>query len=87
MNNSDALLASSSQATLIRANDPDALLTDAEVAAFIRRPTSFLAKARMSGDGPRFVKIGGKVRYRRTAVMAWLVDCERASTSASRPAA
>jgi hypothetical protein len=60
----------------------DALLTPTEVAKLIRRPEHWLAKLRMTGDGPRFLKVGGKVRYRRSAVEAWLAACERASTAA-----
>jgi predicted DNA-binding transcriptional regulator AlpA len=60
----------------------DTLLTPAEVAKLIRRPETWLAKLRMTGDGPRFLKVGGKVRYRRSALEAWLADCERASTGA-----
>ena len=33
---------------------------------------SFLAKARMNGDGPRYLKLGRAVRYRESDLVAWL---------------
>ena len=43
----------------------DELLTSAEAANSLGVSASFLAKARVSGTGPRYVKIGRSVRYRR----------------------
>lgn len=59
----------------------DPLLTDKEVAKRTRRTTSWLAKARMYGSGPRFLKMGRKIFYRSSAVAEWLASLERASTS------
>ena len=42
---------------------------------------SFLNKARVTGDGPPFVKIGKAVRYHWPAVEAWLQTRVRRSTS------
>ena len=33
---------------------------------------SFLNQARMKGTGPRYLKIGGRVRYRPEDIDAWL---------------
>jgi hypothetical protein len=60
---------------------PDILETPNEVAARIRRPASWLAKLRVTGGGPLFLKVGGKVLYRRRDVDAWLAACERANTA------
>lgn len=62
----------------------DPLLTPDEAARFLRRPASYLAKLRCFGGGPRFVKQGRLVRYRRSALEAWLAGLERASTSQGR---
>ena len=43
--------------------------------------SSFLNKARLSGKGPRFVKIGRAVRYERTEIALWLAGQRRHSTS------
>lgn len=43
---------------------------------------STLAKQRLRGEGPRFVKIGAAVRYREDDVQAWLTaQPRRRSTS------
>jgi hypothetical protein len=42
---------------------------------------SWLAKARMRGDGPAFVKIGRSVRYEDTTLRQWMRSMQRVSTS------
>jgi hypothetical protein len=42
-----------------------ALLTPAEAAKFLRISESWLAKARMRGDGPPFIRIGRRSVIRR----------------------
>jgi predicted DNA-binding transcriptional regulator AlpA len=42
---------------------------------------STLAKMRMRGDGPPYVKIGRSVRYAVSAGLAWMAACARHSTS------
>jgi hypothetical protein len=59
----------------------DPFMTPDDVARIIKRPVSWLAKKRMTGDGPPFLKIGGKIRYRRSGLEAWLTGCERTSTA------
>ena len=58
----------------------DELLEPEEVSRLVRRSVGWLAKARVTGLGPRFLKVGGKVLYRRSAVETWLAGCERSST-------
>ena len=57
------------------------LLTPADLAKRWRMSTSWLAKKRMSGDGPAFVRIGRSIRYRESAVEAWERARQRLSTS------
>ncbi len=64
----------------------DPLLTEGDLARELQVRANYLAKLRVRGDGPRFVKLGGKVRYRRSALQAWLEARERSSTS-ERPGA
>lgn len=52
-----------------------------EFARLIGISESSLAKARMRGDGPAFVKIGRSVRYSREAGLAWMATHTRHSTS------
>jgi predicted DNA-binding transcriptional regulator AlpA len=62
-------------------NGCDRLLTPKEAAIFLRVSTSWLAKARMRGDGPPFVKIGRSVRYAESALLRWMKVHQRLSTS------
>jgi hypothetical protein len=42
---------------------------------------SFLAKARMQGDGPRYRKLGRAVPYPQVDLEHWLLACSRTSTA------
>jgi predicted DNA-binding transcriptional regulator AlpA len=57
------------------------LLTPKEAAARWRVSVSWLAKARMRGDGPPFLKIGRSIRYSESASLQWLRSRERLSTA------
>jgi len=57
------------------------LLTPKEAAQFLRVSVSFLAKARMRGDGPRYRKLSRAVRYLRSDLSDWLRACAKTSTS------
>jgi predicted DNA-binding transcriptional regulator AlpA len=58
------------------------LLTAKEAAQILRVSESFLAKARMRGDGPPFIKmIGRSIRYREAALLQWVKAHQRLSTS------
>jgi excisionase family DNA binding protein len=52
-----------------------------EAAEYLGLSTSFLEKARLTGDGPKFVKIGRAVRYRISALDEFASAREAASTS------
>lgn len=52
-----------------------------EVARMLKVSISYLAKARMRGDGPPYHKVGRSVRYVRTEVRQWLTSRGRNSTS------
>ena len=57
------------------------LLRPKDAANFVRLSASFLAKARMRGDGPPYVKLGRAIRYRDGALLQWLRSRQRLSTS------
>lgn len=65
----------------------DPLWPPALVAEATGLARSRLAKLRMTGDGPRYVKIGKAIFYRRSAVESWLRQLERNSTSDDATAA
>ena len=59
----------------------DDLLTTKEAASFLKVSSSWLAKARISGYGPRFIKIGRSVRYSLQALEEFKRASARGSTS------
>jgi hypothetical protein len=62
-------------------NSLERLLTPKETADLLRRSESWLAKRRMSGDGPPFTKTGRSVGYLPSGVVRWLRSRQRYSTS------
>ena len=55
--------------------DTDALLSIAEVAAFLSVPEKTVRAWRHKGTGPRAFKVGRHVRYRMADVLAFLEEC------------
>ena len=62
-------------------NSRERLLTAKEAADFLRLSTSYLAKARMRGDGPAYVQLGRAIRYTDSALLDWIKSRSRVSTS------
>lgn len=58
-----------------------ALLTPNETAERLKVSLSWLAKARMRGDGPAYIKVGRAVRYTQAALLQWLKSRQHLSTS------
>jgi predicted DNA-binding transcriptional regulator AlpA len=52
-----------------------------QAAQFTKLSISTLNKLRLTGDGPRYMKLGRRVVYARTALVDWMHRRERASTS------
>jgi len=61
----------------INVNAPEVLLEPGETAAFLKVSLSWLAKARQSGEGPPYFKLGKSVRYSKSALLAWLKSHQR----------
>jgi predicted DNA-binding transcriptional regulator AlpA len=59
----------------------DPLLQTTDVAKLLRVSLSWLAKSRLTGTGPRFVKVGRSVRYLESAVRDFIKSRQRGSTS------
>jgi predicted DNA-binding transcriptional regulator AlpA len=64
-----------------KASTIDPLLHPKEVAKLLNVSVSWLAKSRLNGTGPRFVKIGRAVRYPEYAVREFIRAHMRSSTS------
>jgi len=54
-----------------------------QVAKLLGVSLSWLAKSRLNGTGPCFIKLGRAVRYARSAVREFVVSRQRMSTSES----
>ena len=61
----------------------DHLLTPQDAANFLGISLSWLAKRRLAGDGPPYLKIGRCIRYSEAALVQWLKSRTRLSTSQS----
>jgi hypothetical protein len=62
--------------------DPlEPLFTVNEAAAILRCSASSLNKWRLTGQGPPFVRVGARVRYRRADLAAFIATSTRNSTS------
>ena len=59
----------------------DKLLTPEETSRILQIKPATLARWRWAGCGPRFVKIGGRVRYAESEIAAFIRDGFRTSTS------
>ena len=57
------------------------VLTPKEAARSLKLSDSWLAKARMRGDGPPYIQIGRSVRYAEAALVQWMKSRQRLSTS------
>jgi predicted DNA-binding transcriptional regulator AlpA len=58
------------------------LLTAKEAARLLKVSLSWLAKARMRGDGPPYIQISPRsIRYAETALIQWMKGRQRTSTS------
>ena len=66
--------------------DDRVLYTPDEAAKFLNSNVRTLERWRTEGNGPRFVKVGRRVHYRREALDAWIIQQERSHTAeVSRP--
>ena len=57
------------------------LLTVSEAARWAKVSESFLNKARLTGAGPKFVRLGRSIRYRLADLEAWVQGSAAGSTS------
>jgi predicted DNA-binding transcriptional regulator AlpA len=57
------------------------LLTAAEAARILKVSLSWLAKSRMQGNGPPYIKVGRAIRYSESALLQWMKSRQRLSTS------
>jgi excisionase family DNA binding protein len=61
--------------------EPDEFWSSDYVAELLVLTRNTLEKWRVRGEGPPFVKLGGRVRYRRSDVLAWIEENTKATTT------
>ena len=61
--------------------DPDKLYPPKTTAELLNMSTSWLAKARLRGDGPRYLKFGRSVKYQGLDLIEYRKSKKRHSTS------
>ena len=57
------------------------MLTTHEAASYLRLSARALERLRVSGTGPKFVRLNHSIRYRQQDLDAYVAACVRASTS------
>jgi predicted DNA-binding transcriptional regulator AlpA len=57
------------------------LLTPKEAAQVLNLSVSWLAKRRLAGNGPPYVKLCGAIRYSEADLQQWMKSQRRTSTS------
>ncbi|WP_202400770.1 MULTISPECIES: helix-turn-helix transcriptional regulator [unclassified Microbacterium] len=55
-------------------------MTPTDAAAYLGRSVAALAQLRYRGTGPTYIRAGGRIRYRESAIQAWLDEGERDAT-------
>ncbi|MEF2548908.1 helix-turn-helix domain-containing protein [Aurantimonas sp. E1-2-R+4] len=53
------------------------MLSTNDAAEFLGMSASWLNKTRMAGNGPIYLKVGGRVRYRQNDLTTWLDSTRR----------
>jgi excisionase family DNA binding protein len=56
----------------INGTDPDSLVTEVQAAKFLNISIRTLQAWRIKLAGPRFVRVGRAIRYRRSDLIAWI---------------
>jgi predicted DNA-binding transcriptional regulator AlpA len=52
----------------------DAILTEVEIADFLKLSTRTLQSWRVKNDGPPFIRVGRAIRYRLRDVVRWIEE-------------
>ena len=60
--------------------EPTEMMNEHEVAAFLKMSVGSVRRWRLFRTGPKFVKIGSAVRYRREDLEVWLKSCPGAAS-------
>lgn len=72
-----ASLGIAARAKAIENPNPDPLFDTAQAAVYLHSSEPSLERFRRIGVGPKFVKMGGAVRYRRSDLDSYIEQCTR----------
>lgn len=61
-----------------RASKVPTFLTPEEAAALLTRPVGTINRWRAEGRGPRYFKLGGRIRYDEADLLAYIAECSHA---------
>ena len=64
--------------------ESESFMTTEEAASFLGLAVITLSMWRVAGKGPKFCKLGGAVRYRRSVLIEFAESCEAESTTGTR---
>ena len=67
-------------------NSREPLFRPDEAGEYVGFTSGWLAKLRIYGGGPKFIKLGRKIRYARSDLDAWIASGRSASTSEHKSA-
>ena len=67
----------------MKTDENDKLLSTGEAASILGMSAAWLIKTRWAGGGPKYLKLGKSVRYRRQDLANYIETTGRAHTSAS----
>jgi hypothetical protein len=70
---------------IVSIGEAGSLVTVTEAGQILRISASSLNKWRLSGSGPRFIRVGARIRYRLSDLAAYLNQRTRNSTSSKQP--
>lgn len=73
----EGLAGSSSTDAIARSINPNPLFDTAQAASYLHSSEPSLERFRRLGGGPKFVKMGGIVRYRRSDLDLYIDECTR----------
>lgn len=54
----------------------DEIITEADAATITKDSETVFRRRRYRGEGPRFIRVGKKVLYKRSSVLDWLDSLE-----------
>jgi len=60
---------------------PDDMLDETQLCDWLGLTIAWARKKRLIGGGPKFIKLGNRVRYRRGDVQAWIDENTFVSTT------